>query len=114
MNQPVSRLPDAPESNKVTEQFAGAVIKGLVDITASWMEQSAADYEERMRQEREVKRTKAVAMIEEAVATGERISRLVIDDILHTSRYTKQELADKLGMSLEFLNAGLKCWYRFW
>jgi hypothetical protein len=90
--------------------FTGVVAaagRGLVDALFE-------DFNRRQALEKENAKAQAVQAITDAIFEGNRVSIDTVRSLVPGSLYmNRRELAEKLDITLDFFNAGVKRWFHF-
>jgi hypothetical protein len=95
------------------EPYVDSAVIGVVHGMLGIAEQLILASREQEMKRLADQRARAVQLITDAIFEGRRVGRDEIDRFAYGAYLTQQQLADKLGIPLTFLKAGLKRWYHF-
>ncbi len=105
----VRQIAAVEPSNAFVDTFVMPLTSAVIGIAELLIQESRIQEAKRKYEQR----AKAVQLITDAIFEGRRITRDDISQYVVNAYMTKQELADKLDIPLEYLNASLKRWYHF-
>lgn len=89
-------------------------VQGIAQVGVVILDSLFEDYRHRETLNREEKKAQAVQVIVDAIFEGRRVKLTTIQDIVPGGmQMGRRELANRIGISSELFNAGVKRWYHF-
>lgn len=91
----------------------GTVVEGVANLTFGILTGVVEDYNRREAEKKQAKKDQCVKLINDALVSGERVSRKELYAIIPSLEYfsTRAEIATYLGVSIEEFNLAVKRWY---